>query len=442
MAETGEGKAAGWPRIAAGATAAVAVAAALWWALPGREAPEEMAVETAAEAPEAGTATQAPGAGEAGAEAVDAGPVPEVESAAETGTAAPEAGVAAAEEEVQAAAPAEAGAGAEETSAAASGVAAPGAVPVPDSETAPAAVPEPAPPSFDTVRVEHDGAAVVAGRAEPGAEVVVLSDGAEVARATADAAGGFVALFTLPHGTAARALTLRASGAGGAAESEQVVAVAPIPAPEPAAEAEAAAEAGTEAVAEADTEIVAEAGAGTAAEAAPADPAVLLVDGQGARPLGPREPAANVVIDTITYGGAGEVVLAGRGTGEGTARVYVDNAPVFAAPIGPDGGWQTALPEVAQGDYTLRVDELDAAGKVVSRFETPFRREAPEALAAGAGEGARAGVITVQPGFTLWGIARESYGAGILYVRLYEANRDQIRDPDLIYPGQVFAIPD
>lgn len=440
MAETGEGKAAGWPRIAAGAAAAVAVAAALWWALPGREAPEEVAVETAAEAPEAGTATEAPGADEAASGAgAGADPAPEVESAAETGTAAPEAGVGAAEEEEQAPAPAEAGAGAEETSAAASGDAAPGAGI--DGETV-AAVPEPAPPSFDTVRVEHDGAAVVAGRAEPGAEVVVLSDGAEVARATADAAGGFVALFTLPHGTAARALTLRASGAGGAAESEQVVAVAPIPAPEPAAEAEAAAEAGTEAVAEADTEIVAEAGAGTAAEAAPADPAVLLVDGQGARPLGPREPAANVVIDTITYGGAGEVVLAGRGTGEGTARLYVDNAPVLAAPIGPDGGWQTALPEVAQGDYTLRVDELDAAGKVVSRFETPFRREAPEALAAGAGEGARAGVITVQPGFTLWGIARESYGAGILYVRLYEANRDQIRDPDLIYPGQVFAIPD
>jgi len=47
----------------------------------------------------------------------------------------------------------------------------------------------------------------------------------------------------------------------------------------------------------------------------------------------------------------------------------------------------------------------------------------------------------VQPGFTLWGIARDSFGDGVLYVQVYEANRDKIRDPDLIYPGQVFTIP-
>jgi nucleoid-associated protein YgaU len=52
-----------------------------------------------------------------------------------------------------------------------------------------------------------------------------------------------------------------------------------------------------------------------------------------------------------------------------------------------------------------------------------------------------AAIITVQPGFTLWGIASESYGDGLLYVQVYEANKDQIRDPDLIYPGQVFTVP-
>ncbi|MBE0554368.1 MAG: LysM peptidoglycan-binding domain-containing protein, partial [Rhodobacteraceae bacterium] len=49
--------------------------------------------------------------------------------------------------------------------------------------------------------------------------------------------------------------------------------------------------------------------------------------------------------------------------------------------------------------------------------------------------------VTVQPGFTLWGIAKENFGDGVLYVQVYEANRDKIRDPDLIYPGQVFTIP-
>jgi nucleoid-associated protein YgaU len=49
--------------------------------------------------------------------------------------------------------------------------------------------------------------------------------------------------------------------------------------------------------------------------------------------------------------------------------------------------------------------------------------------------------VTVQPGFTLWGIAKENFGEGVLYVQVFEANRDKIRDPDLIYPGQVFSIP-
>ena len=50
-------------------------------------------------------------------------------------------------------------------------------------------------------------------------------------------------------------------------------------------------------------------------------------------------------------------------------------------------------------------------------------------------------LVTVQPGNTLWGISRRSYGEGTLYVRVFEANRQRIRDPDLIYPKQVFKIP-
>ena len=51
-------------------------------------------------------------------------------------------------------------------------------------------------------------------------------------------------------------------------------------------------------------------------------------------------------------------------------------------------------------------------------------------------------VRTVQPGNTLWAIARERYGEGILYVAVFEANKDLIRDPDLIYPGQIFRLPE
>jgi nucleoid-associated protein YgaU len=47
----------------------------------------------------------------------------------------------------------------------------------------------------------------------------------------------------------------------------------------------------------------------------------------------------------------------------------------------------------------------------------------------------------VQPGNSLWKLARESYGQGVRYTVIYEANKEQISNPDLIYPGQVFAVP-
>lgn len=184
---------------------------------------------------------------------------------------------------------------------------------------------------------------------------------------------------------------------------------------------------------------------------AAAAPSVLLADDSGIRVLqsggaGPQG-VQSVVIDTITYNPEGEVSLGGRGSGSGFVRVYLDNKPVKTTEIGVDGQWRASLPQVDTGVYTLRIDEVSAAGVVTSRVETPFKREEPELLAAldKRDENARAvnvGVVTVQPGNTLWGIATEKYGDGFLYVRVFDANKDHIRDPDLIYPGQVFTIPD
>jgi nucleoid-associated protein YgaU len=51
-----------------------------------------------------------------------------------------------------------------------------------------------------------------------------------------------------------------------------------------------------------------------------------------------------------------------------------------------------------------------------------------------------AGVVVVR-GDSLWNIARARYGTGFRPTLIYGANKDQIRDPDLIYPGQVFNLP-
>jgi hypothetical protein len=48
---------------------------------------------------------------------------------------------------------------------------------------------------------------------------------------------------------------------------------------------------------------------------------------------------------------------------------------------------------------------------------------------------------TVKDGDTLWAIAKKYYGDGSKYTKIYEANKDKIKNPNLIYVGQVFVIP-
>jgi nucleoid-associated protein YgaU len=185
-----------------------------------------------------------------------------------------------------------------------------------------------------------------------------------------------------------------------------------------------------------------------AAAAAPVAPAVVLSDAEGVRVLQSGAPEAmdNVSVDAISYDAEGEVTLTGRATGPGSVRIYLDNVPVLTTEVGADGQWRTPLPEVDTGVYTLRVDEIAADGTVASRVETPFQREPVQTILALVEEEsdltAPVRLVTVQPGNTLWGISRRSYGEGTLYVRVFEANRARIRDPDLIYPGQVFTVPD
>lgn len=48
---------------------------------------------------------------------------------------------------------------------------------------------------------------------------------------------------------------------------------------------------------------------------------------------------------------------------------------------------------------------------------------------------------TVKKGDTLWGIAKKYYGNGAKYTQIYNANKGKIKNPNLIYVGQVFTIP-
>ena len=191
------------------------------------------------------------------------------------------------------------------------------------------------------------------------------------------------------------------------------------------------------------------------AETQPADPvaplAVLRTGPDGLEVLQPAENAEQVtelVLDAIGYSADGDVQLAGRASTGNTVRFYLNNRAVTSAPVRDDGRWAASFAGIAPGVYTLRLDELGADGDVVNRLETPFQREAPDVLQANTSGGdadaetAPVRAVTVQEGDTLWAISQARYGDGVLYVKVFEANRTDIRDPDLIYPGQVFTLPE
>ncbi|MEM7188782.1 MAG: LysM peptidoglycan-binding domain-containing protein [Pseudomonadota bacterium] len=147
--------------------------------------------------------------------------------------------------------------------------------------------------------------------------------------------------------------------------------------------------------------------------------------------------ARGVVLDKITYSDAGDVQLQGRGLVGKAIRVYGNGLIIGTTRVASDGTWGMSLPrDTGEAIRLLRMDELSEDGKVTSRIEAPFQysRLSPKIV--------RDRRVVIQKGDMLWRIAEQFYGEGLRYSLIYSANSELIRDPDLIYPNQVFSIPE
>jgi hypothetical protein len=145
-----------------------------------------------------------------------------------------------------------------------------------------------------------------------------------------------------------------------------------------------------------------------------------------------------LALETVDYDESGTVIFSGRATPDMRVRVLADGETVGVARVDSDGRWSLEAGAAFEpGVYDLQIDLLDEEDRVTAVIVLPFER----ASAAQAEAARQQGRVVVQPGNSLWRIARRLYGDGFQYTVIYEANRDQIRDPDLIYPGQVFAAP-
>ncbi len=273
-------------------------------------------------------------------------------------------------------------------------------------------------PMLDVVRIERDGESVFAGSAQPDADVEVRIGEEVIATARAGSDGAFVAYGKTPSAEGVQRIDLWETDAAGAAKrSDAPVLVTPpradAPDPDPAPDA--------------------------AEPTPPEPPMVVQAQPEGVRVLqaAPRAADQPVTLDVVSYATDGWLEISGRAQALRLLRVYANAVLIAETWVAADGRWSTrAVAGLAPGNYTLRVDMLGEDGAVRGRVETPFRREAGAPAALAEDE------IVVQPGDTLWAMAESRYGEGVRYSVIYQANASRIRDPDLIYPGQVFRLPD
>jgi nucleoid-associated protein YgaU len=300
-------------------------------------------------------------------------------------------------------------------------------------------------PAFDVVNVDPTGEAVIAGRAAPNAKVELRDAGKTVAEATADNSGQFV---IIPPALAPgdHSLSLAADAGKAAPETSNVVAVS-VPAQEAKAAAAAAEPAKT-------------------AAPAPSPPALAM----RTLPTSPPD-ASRVAIQSVEADAAGGLVAKGSAEPNATVRLYLNGADIADAKTQSDGRWSLTIKHgMTPGDYVLHAEEINPGdASVVASADTPFDYPAAPGSAgapapaaspapataptAGASAGqpkapssADAVVDNVQtalvvPGHTLWAMSRNYYGDPTRYPLIYEANKAQIHNPNLIYPGQVFVVP-
>jgi nucleoid-associated protein YgaU len=280
-------------------------------------------------------------------------------------------------------------------------------------------------PTFDVARVNPKGEALMAGRAEPNGRIFIMDNEQDLGHVMSDRRGEwvFVPEARLKPGTHQLKLRMEIEGSKPIFSSSNVVVVVPTP------------------------------NMNIAGEPTRKKSGVLAlkVPSQGHGPVTVlQKPKANadsnapssgkgdnwIVVDAVDYDDKGKLSISGHAAPNAPVNIYLSNKFVGQTKADEKGAWYlTPTSPVTPGLYRLRADRIGQDGKVLARVEFSFERAKPiKDLKEGA-------FIIVQPGNSLWRLARRTYGSGFAYTVIFEANQDKIGDPNLIHPGQVFTLP-
>ncbi len=271
-------------------------------------------------------------------------------------------------------------------------------------------------PTFDVARIGTDGRAVIAGRAAPGAKIVLLDGGKEIAKAESDARGEWVVIVQDPPlavGQHELRVVQHIEGKAPLTSEQAVVAVVPEP---PAANAPA------------------QPRAETLVMISPPSGAATLVQPPTAAGV-PK--SADLSLSTVDYDDRGHVTMSGVAAPGTVVRAYVNDKMVAEGVAASDGRWRLKPAEpIGQGKHLLRLDRIAQDGRPVARLELPFERVVVAPVSS-----SDARRLHIVKGDNLWNIAQAHYGAGWHHTVIFAANKDQVKNPDLIYPGQILSLP-
>ena len=269
-------------------------------------------------------------------------------------------------------------------------------------------------PSFDVVRVDSDGNAVIAGRAEPGETVSILENGHKIAEIEANKQGEWVSVAKTNMQPGTIKLTLESGKDGKKLKKSD----RPVVLLRPNKEA-------------------------SANDVQTNKPSLLALKiqendlpSQILQKPGLENDKNDLTIETIDYDEKGRLIITGKAPKESPVLAYLDNYFIGKTLSKLNNTWQLKPDNLVEpGIYKLRIDQLDKDYKVVKRISTPFTRSKPET------DNNQQPFIIVQHGNSLWRLAAANYGSGFRYTLILNANRNLIKNPDLIYPGQIFKLP-
>ena len=314
-----------------------------------------------------------------------------------------------------------------------------------------------APPSFDIVRVEPSGDALLAGHGKPDGTVALVDRGKVVAEAKADSGGNFV--MTPPAlKPGDYVLSLREGQGAAGLESKQSVVVS-VPASKKQQVVVA----------------LAEPGKATTLLSAPPEPATAKATAPD--PAKASAPPPTLAIRSVELENGSGLFASGTAPPGSDVRIYLNDSRIADVIAAAAGAWTVQVRKgLTAGRYAVRADSLTLDRSVGARVAVPFdvpamapdhpataalmglaltadpsvpvvdMRPALERRVTGARSSSDAVVEDLETelvmrGDSLWRISRKRLGHGIRYTEIYAANAAQIRDPRLVYPGQVFVLP-